>query len=53
MPHDLRATWLRYIDSPGTEVELTGMSWRFPQTPWVTLEAGFTSLIGAVLEPAL
>ncbi|MGW4027276.1 hypothetical protein, partial [Streptomyces sp. NPDC005009] len=38
---------------PGIEVESTGMSWRFPRTPWVTLEAGFTPPIDAALEPAL
>ncbi|MFF3958490.1 hypothetical protein ACFYY1_35535 [Streptomyces sp. NPDC001890] len=49
--HDLRATWLTYTDSPGIEVDLVGMSWRDPRTPWVTNEAGFTPAIDAAIEP--
>ncbi|MFD3656492.1 hypothetical protein [Streptomyces sp. NPDC058620] len=44
-------TWLTYLDSPGIEVELTSMSWRSPQTPWVTHRADFTPPIGAAIEP--
>ncbi|MEV0965504.1 hypothetical protein AB0J25_23485 [Streptomyces sp. NPDC049910] len=50
-PHDLRATWLTYLDSRGIEVELTGMAWRSPQQPWVTNEAGFTPALDAAIAP--
>ncbi|MFI9772765.1 hypothetical protein ACIHJG_38900 [Streptomyces sp. NPDC052415] len=49
--HDLRATWLTYVNSPGIEVDLTGMSWRSPQRPWVTHEADFTPPIDAAIAP--
>ncbi|MGZ2361505.1 hypothetical protein LRE75_33310 [Streptomyces sp. 372A] len=49
--HDLRTTWLAYIDSPGIEVELTGLSWRSPQRPWITHEADFAPPLDASIEP--
>ncbi|MFH8257785.1 hypothetical protein [Streptomyces roseolus] len=49
--HGLRATWLTYINSPGIEVELTGMSWRSSQKPWVTHEADFAPPLDAAIEP--
>jgi hypothetical protein len=49
--HELRATWMTYRDSPGIEVELTGMSWRAPHQPWVTHEAGFTPPLDAAIAP--
>lgn len=50
--HDLRTTWVKYIDSPGIEVELTGMSWRSPQKPWITHETGFAPPLDAAIAPA-
>ena len=50
-PHDLRGTWLTYVNSPGVEVELSGMSWRSPETPWTTHEAAFTPPIDAAVAP--
>ncbi|MET9438798.1 hypothetical protein [Streptomyces sp. NPDC006551] len=50
-PHDVRATWVTFLNSPGIEVDLSGMAWRSPRTPWVTHEAGFTPPIDAAIEP--
>ncbi|EGE39502.1 hypothetical protein GTY83_00425 [Streptomyces sp. SID4928] len=50
--HDARAAWVSYPDSPGIEVELTGMSWRSPRTPWATHFAGFDRPIDAAIAPA-
>ncbi|MFE8940963.1 hypothetical protein ACFYNX_26200 [Streptomyces sp. NPDC007872] len=49
--HDVRATWVSYRDSPGIEVELMGMAWRAPQTPWVTHTAEFDRPIDAAIAP--
>ncbi|MFF8617164.1 hypothetical protein [Streptomyces sp. NPDC015350] len=49
--HDLRATWVSYVRSPGIEVELTGMAWRSPETPWVTHAADFEPPIDAAIAP--
>ncbi|WP_327411192.1 hypothetical protein OG458_42415 (plasmid) [Streptomyces sp. NBC_01281] len=49
--HDLRATWLTFVRSPGIEVMLTGLSWRSPQTPWVTHETGFAPPLDAAIAP--
>ncbi|MFE4304860.1 hypothetical protein ACFRR6_02090 [Streptomyces sp. NPDC056891] len=49
--HELRTTWVSYTDSPGIEVELTGMSWRSPQTPWATHAAEFDQPIDAAIAP--
>lgn len=51
-PHDLRATWLTYVNSPGVAVELTGLSWRSPEKPWTTHEAAFTPPIDAAVAPS-
>jgi hypothetical protein len=50
-PHDLRATWLTYVNSPGVGVELTGLSWRSPERPWTTHEADFSPPIDAAVAP--
>ncbi|MFE2850222.1 hypothetical protein ACFXJO_03715 [Streptomyces lavendulae] len=49
--HELRTTWVSYPGSPGIEVELTGMAWRAPQTPWVTHAAEFDRPIDAAIAP--
>ncbi|MET9109587.1 GNAT family N-acetyltransferase [Streptomyces zhihengii] len=49
--HEARATWVAYRDSPGIEVELTGVAWRAPQTPWVTHAAEFDRPIDAAIAP--
>lgn len=50
-PHDVKATWVRFIDSPGIEVELAGMSWRSPQRPWLTHTADFDPPLDAAIAP--
>ncbi|MFD7861620.1 hypothetical protein [Streptomyces sp. NPDC059783] len=49
--HNARATWVFYHDSPGIEVELTGMAWRSPRTPWLTHSAEFGRPIDAAIAP--
>ncbi|WP_143674981.1 hypothetical protein [Streptomyces sp. ScaeMP-e48] len=50
--HDARATWVSFPDSPGIEVELTGMAWRSPQTPWAMHSAEFDRPVNAAIAPA-
>jgi hypothetical protein len=49
--HDVKATWVRFIDSPGIEVELAGMSWRSPQRPWLAHTAVFDPPLDAAIAP--
>ncbi|MGW6203707.1 GNAT family N-acetyltransferase [Streptomyces sp. NPDC055089] len=49
--HDLRATWVSFIRSEGIDVELTGMAWRSPETPWVTHATAFDRPIDAAIAP--
>ncbi|MEU3640950.1 hypothetical protein AB0H23_32595 [Streptomyces albogriseolus] len=50
-PHDVKATWVRFIDSPGIEVGLAGMSWRSPQRPEITHTANFDPPFDAAIAP--
>ncbi|MGW6144427.1 hypothetical protein [Streptomyces sp. NPDC055140] len=50
--HTVKSSWLRYTDSPGIEVELTGMVWRSSAAPWTTHRASFTEPVGAAIAPA-
>ncbi|MET7489815.1 hypothetical protein [Streptomyces sp. NPDC005538] len=50
--HDVKATWVHFVDSPGIEVQLAGMSWRSPQRPWVTHSAVFDPPVDAAISPA-
>ncbi|MFF2205326.1 hypothetical protein [Streptomyces sp. NPDC058145] len=49
--HDPRASWLRFVNSPGIEVQLAGMSWSFPDRPWVTHHAAFDPPVAAAIAP--
>ncbi|MGW0933182.1 hypothetical protein [Streptomyces sp. NPDC002644] len=49
--HDARTTWVSYPDSPGIEVELTGMAWRTPHTRCVTHAAELDRPIDAAVAP--
>lgn len=49
--HDVKATWVTFVDSPGIEVELAGMSWRSPQQPWRTHTAVLDPPIDAAIAP--
>ncbi|CAL9676931.1 hypothetical protein SUDANB105_07977 [Streptomyces sp. enrichment culture] len=50
-PHDVKATWVRFVDSPGIEVELAGMSWRSPRRAWLTHTAVFDPPVDAAIAP--
>ncbi|WP_432030696.1 hypothetical protein [Streptomyces sp. 1222.5] len=39
--HEVKASWVSFVDSPGIEVQLAGMSWRHGQQPWHTHRAVF------------
>ncbi|RNG28316.1 hypothetical protein [Streptomyces botrytidirepellens] len=49
--HDVKATWVRFIDSPGIEVQLAGMSWRASQRPSVNHSAVFDPPVDAAIAP--
>jgi hypothetical protein len=49
--HDVKATWVHFVNSPGIEVQLAGMSWRSPQRPWVTHSAVFDPPVDAAISP--
>ncbi|MFE7332558.1 hypothetical protein ACFU8W_48525 [Streptomyces sp. NPDC057565] len=49
--HSVKATWVKYLNSPGIEVKLAGMTWRSPQRPGVTHSATFTPPVDAAIAP--
>ncbi|MFE0062650.1 hypothetical protein [Streptomyces sp. NPDC059003] len=49
--HSVKATWVTYINSPGIEVQLAGLSWRSSRQPWTTHHASFTPPVGAAIAP--
>jgi hypothetical protein len=49
--HDVKATWVTYVNSPGIPVQLAGMSWRSPNRPDVTHSASFSSPVQAAIGP--
>jgi GNAT superfamily N-acetyltransferase len=49
--HEVKPTWVRYVHSPGIEVQLAGMSWRLAQRPWMTHSAAFEPAVDAAIAP--
>ncbi|MFE2104121.1 GNAT family N-acetyltransferase, partial [Streptomyces sp. NPDC059468] len=49
--HDVKASWVRFVNSPGIEVQVAGMSWRSPHRPWVTPSAVFDPPLDAAIAP--
>ncbi|MER5885918.1 GNAT family N-acetyltransferase [Streptomyces sp. NPDC001941] len=44
-------TWVRYPESGGFDVSLSGMSWRSTDTPWNCHRAAFTPPLDAAVHP--
>lgn len=51
-PHDVTASWVSFVDSPGIELQPAGMSWRGGQQPWHTHRAAFGPPLDAAIKPA-
>ncbi|MFF9158247.1 hypothetical protein ACF1AB_39155 [Streptomyces sp. NPDC014846] len=49
--HDVKASWVTFVDSPGIEVQLAGLSWRHAQQPWHTHRAVFSPPLDAAIKP--
>ncbi|MBM9624739.1 GNAT family N-acetyltransferase (plasmid) [Streptomyces zhihengii] len=49
--HHARADWVRYLDSPGIEVDVHGMAWRDAAAPWLTHETDLSPPVGAAIAP--
>lgn len=50
-PHEVKATWVKYVHSPGIEVQLAGMSWRSPQRPWITHSVALDPAVDVAIAP--
>lgn len=50
--HEVKATWVTYVNSPGVPLQLSGMSWRAAHQPWVTHSVAFTPPQDAAIQPA-
>ncbi|WP_331726136.1 GNAT family N-acetyltransferase [Streptomyces sp. NBC_00470] len=48
---DQGADWVRYHHSPGIEVQLAALSWRAPETPWITHTAEFARPLDVAIKP--
>ncbi|MEU5241666.1 hypothetical protein ACH4UR_35750 [Streptomyces lydicus] len=51
--HDVKATWVTYLDSPGIPVQLARMSWRAPERPWLTHSVDLAVPVEAAIGPRL
>ncbi|PKW05324.1 hypothetical protein SAMN05428944_7660 [Streptomyces sp. 1222.5] len=51
--HDVKASWVSFVDSPGIDVHLAGMSWRQAQQPWRTHRAVFGPPLDAAIKTGL
>ncbi|MFF9221175.1 hypothetical protein [Streptomyces viridosporus] len=49
--HEVKATWVKYVHSPGIEVQLAGMSWRSLERPWITHGAAFDPAVDVAIAP--